>query len=132
MISLEHLQENYAETENKFGTKSERQKYFLAACLLFDPKIDLNIALKLRPYGGTIGIENSSLDNYLKFSKVLRLHAILHDAAGFVKEYSGKGPGYVYTVHFPLSWCIIGHLSGILFCTIAKLVNRRFFNLLKC
>ena len=65
-------------------------KIFLAACLLFDPKIDLNIALKLRPCGGTIGIESSSLDNYLKLSKVLRLHAILHDAAGY-SEYSGKG-----------------------------------------
>ena len=132
MISLRNLQENYEAIETKFCRKSTRQKYFLAACLLFDPNIDLNIALKLRPYGGTIGIDNSSLDNYLKFSKVLRLHAILHDAAGFVKEYSGKGPGYGYTVYSPLSWCIIGHLSGVLFCIAAKLINRRFFNLLKC
>ena len=30
---------------------------------------DHHIALKLRPYGGLIGIENSSLDKYLKVSK---------------------------------------------------------------
>ena len=45
---------------------------------------EFDIALKLRPYGGIIGMDNSSVDKYLKISKVLRLHAILHDAGGFV------------------------------------------------
>ena len=78
MISFKHLQEIYEGIEEIYN-KTGATKLFLAACLLFDPKIVLNIALKLRPYDGTIGIDNSSLDNYLKFSKLLRLHAILHD-----------------------------------------------------
>ena len=35
---------------------------FLATCLYLNPDIDLDIALKLRPYGGLIGIDNSSLE----------------------------------------------------------------------
>ena len=60
--------------------------------MYLDPDLDLEIALKLRPYGGLIGINNSSLDVYFKIFKVLRLQAILHDACGFVHEYSEKGP----------------------------------------
>ena len=33
-------------------------------------------------------MDNSKLDRCLKFSKVLRLYAILHDAAGFVRNLS--------------------------------------------
>ena len=61
-----------------------RQLYFVAACSLLDPEVDGEIALKFRPYGGFIGIDNSRLDPLLKRSKVLRLHAALHDAAGFI------------------------------------------------
>ena len=78
---------------------SYRQLYFVAACSLLDPEVDGEIALKFRPYGGFIGIDNSRLDPLLKPSKVLRLHAALHDAAGFIKDRRNKGPGYL---RFPL------------------------------
>ena len=64
--------------------------YFLATCQYLDPDLDLDIAVKMRPYGGLIRIDNSSLDLYFKSYKILRLHAILHDASGFVFEYSEK------------------------------------------
>ena len=56
--------------------------------IFFSRKNDINndVAIKLRPYGGLIGIDNSSLDKDLNDSKILRLHAILHDAAGFSHE----------------------------------------------
>ena len=66
-------------------------------CLHLDPDVNLEIAVKLRPYSGIIGIDTSSLDGYLKSFKVLRLHAILH-ASGFIAEYSQKGPGYSYVL----------------------------------
>ena len=75
---------------------SYRQLYFVAACSLLDPEVDGEIALKFRPYGGFIGIDNSRLDPLLKRSKVLRLHAALRDAAGFIKDCRNKCPGYVY------------------------------------
>ena len=70
--------------------------YFVAACSLLDPEVDGEIAFKCRPYGGFIGIDNSRLDHLLKRSNVLRLHAALHDGAGFIKGCRNKGPGYGY------------------------------------
>ena len=75
---------------------SYRQLYFVAAYSLLDPEVDEEIALKFRPYGGFLGIDISRLDPLLKRSKVLRLHAALHDAAGFIKDCRNKGPGYIY------------------------------------
>ena len=45
------------------------------------------------------------MDSVFRYSKVFRLHAILHDAAGAVRVQSGKGPGYCYMIgRGPNSW----------------------------
>ena len=106
--------------------------YFLATCLHLDPEIDLDIALKLRPYGGLIGIDNSALDKYFKSFKVLRLLAILHDASGFVYEYSEKGPGYSYVLPCSVTNEYLGHVTGIAFCLYVKSFKNSLFNLLEC
>ena len=70
---------------------SNQRKYFLAAYSLFfvsSDNLNYDILIKLRPYGGLIGIDNSSLGKYLKNSKIFRLHAFLHDAAGFIHEFN--------------------------------------------
>ena len=41
-----------------------------------------NKELKLRPYGGKIGVHNSSMDKFLNGLINLGLKAILHDASG--------------------------------------------------
>ena len=92
-IDLMNIHEIYEQIKVDYLDYSERFVYFLAACLSLDPDINLEIVLKLRPYGGLIGIDNSSLDTYLKSYKFLRLHAIVHDASGFIAEHSQKGPG---------------------------------------
>ena len=47
---------------------------------------------ELRPYGGLICIDNSFLDRHSKDSIILQLHAIFHDAAGFIHEFNQEGP----------------------------------------
>ena len=43
-----------------------------------------DVSIKLRPYGGLIGIKNCSLEKYLSDSKSLvTIARFLHDAAGF-------------------------------------------------
>ena len=106
--------------------------YFLATCLYLDPDLDLDIALKLRPYGGLIGIDNSLLDKYFKNLKILRLHAILHEASGFVFEYSEKGPGYSYVLPCPVTNEYLGHVTGIAFCLYVKTFKNNLFSLLEC
>ena len=73
-----------------YHDNSNRRKFLLAACSLFfvsSNNLNYDILTKLRPYGGLISIDNSSLDKYLKNSKILQLHAILHNAAGFIHEF---------------------------------------------
>ena len=66
--------------------------------------------------GGLIGYENSYLDYVFRYSKVFRLHAILHDAAGAVRASGGEGPGYCYLIGRGRLSCLLGHVNGLLFC----------------
>ena len=110
-----------------------RQLYFVAACSLLDTELDGEIALKFRPYGGFIGIDNSRLDPLLKRSKRLRFHAALHEAAGFIKDCRNKSPGYVYAFRYSVvNNCHLGHLAGILFILSVKIFHSHFFRELEC
>ena len=131
---LNKIHENYLSVSSKYPNNSVRLNYFLATSEYFSEiqGFDFDIALKLRPYGGIIGIDNSSVDKYLEISKVLRLHAILHDAGGFIYEIYNQGPGYSYMLPWKSSNCFSGHLSGILFCLYIKVFHPSIFHLLEC
>ena len=51
-------------------------------------------------FGGITGID-SPLDRFPSFSKILHIHAILHDASGFMKR---KWIKVQVTVMLSLSW----------------------------
>ena len=131
-VDLKSIHEIYKEIQKEYSQYGEQFLYFLATCLPLDTEIDLDIALKLRPYGGFIGIDNSALDKYFKSFKFLRLHAILHDASGFVYEYSEKGPGYSYVLPCSVTNEYLGHVTGIAFCLYVKSFKNSLFNLLEC
>ena len=63
-----------------------RQLYFPAACLFYDPEIDVEIAVKLNTLVVFFRINISGLDSLLKCSKMLRHHTALHHAAGFFED----------------------------------------------
>ena len=67
-------------------------------------------------YGGTIGCGDSYLEFLFRHFKVFRLHAILHDAAGTVRAHSGKALGYCYMIERGPNSCLLGHVTGLLFC----------------
>ena len=131
-IVLMNVHEIYEQIKVDYPDYSVRFLYFLAACLYLDPNINLEIVLKLRPNGSLIGIDNSSLDTYLRSYKLLQLHAILHDASGFIAEHSQKGPGYSYVLPCPITNAYIGHMTGLLFCLFVKMFKKNLFNLLEC
>ena len=118
--------------EKEYSGYSERYLYFFATCFYLDPDLDLDIALKLRPYGEFIGTDNSTFDNYFKSYKILRLHAILHDASGFVLKHSEKGPGYSYVLPCPATNEYLGHVTGVAFCLYAKTFKKNMFSLMEC
>ena len=77
-----------------FEHNNVRKNVFLSACFCWDSGISLREMDQKFKFGGLIGFVTSYLDSVFRYSKVFRLHAILHDAAGAVQSHSGKGPGY--------------------------------------
>lgn len=126
------ISNTYSTIKEKFPENGIRKNLFLSACKSFDNNIELNTVNDLFPYGGLIGINDSYLDVFLKYSKVFRMHAILHDAAGAVQIATRKGPGYCYVFNWLPSYCIFGHVTGILFCYYIKLFRPRIFALFDC
>ena len=128
------IRKHYLRVAQKYPQNSIRLNYILSACELFNEqeKFDHDIALKFRPYGDLIGIDNSSLDHQLKSFKVLRLHAVLHDAGGFIWETYNQGPGYSHMLPWESSTCFSGDFSGILFCLYIKTFHPSNFHFLEC
>ena len=73
-------------------------------------------------------METVCLDSVIRYSKVFRLHAILHDAAGAVRTHSGKGPGYCCMIGRGPNLCLLAHVTGLLFCLYVKLFLPSIFN----
>ena len=121
---------NKSSQDVEFSNLPIRTQWFLAACRKFKPDIDLHQALQDCPHGGIIGIGDSKLDRLFRRSKVFRLHAILHDAAGYVRAKYGCGPGYLYMLdNCPINCCFLGHLSGLVYCLYLKLFSKLYSTL---
>ena len=124
---LEINHEIYLSVKKTYPENSDRRNYFLAAGSLFffssENDLNYNVAIKLKAYGGLIGIDDYFLDKCLKDSKILRLHAILHDAAGFVDEVYNTGPTFCYILPWKCNSSLIGNLSGITFCLFVKVIR---------
>ena len=58
--------ESYKEWKKDYLQYGERILHFMATCQYLDPDVDLDNAMRLRPCGGLIDINNSSLDKYFK------------------------------------------------------------------
>ena len=131
---LNKIHENCLSVSLIYPNNSVRLNYFLATSEYFSEIawFGFDIALKLTPYGGIIGLGNSSLDKNSKLSKFLRLHAVLHDADGFIYETYNQGPGYSFVLPWKSSNCFSGHLLGILFCSYIKVFHQSIFHLLEC
>ena len=104
-----------------FEHSSVRKNLFLGACFCWNSRLSLRQMDQKFKFGGTIRYENSYLEFLFRHFKVIILHAILHDAAGAVPAYSGKGPGYCYVIgRGPIS-CLLDHVTWLLFCLLVKI-----------
>ena len=112
-----------------FGHNSVRENLFLSACFCWDSRLSSREMDQKFNFGGTIGFGDSYLDSVFRYSKVFRLHAILHDAAGAVRAHSGKGPGYLYMIGRGPKSCLLGHVTGLYICLYVKNFLPSIFNL---
>ena len=111
-----------------FEHNSVRKKLFLSAGFCWHSSLFLCDMDHNFKFGGLIGYGNFYLDSLFRYSKVFRLHAILHDAAGAVRAHSNKGPGYCYLIGRGPNSCLLGHVTGLLFCLHVKIFLPSFFN----
>ena len=110
----------YPYIDEYFKNNTARKNLFLATCYQLGAVFEMEDISDECPYGGIIGMGNLCLEGYLGRYKLFRLHAALHDAAGYMKQRFKVGPGYVYAIPFPGNNCLLGHLTGLLFCVYIK------------
>ena len=123
-MDIRRVENHFQLISRIYPENSNRKNYFLAACKSLDNYVILDVADNDRIYGGIIGMDNSRLDYFLKHFKIFRMHAVLHDAAGYMREVHNTGPGYCYALeNFPINSCVLGHISGLMFCMWQKLFN---------
>ena len=78
----------YAVFKMSFEHNSVRKNLFLSACFCWNSRLSLHEMDQKFNFGRPIGYGNSYLDSVFRYSKVFRLHAILHDAAGAVRSHT--------------------------------------------
>ena len=104
-----------------FEHNSVRKNLFLSACFCWDSRLSLREIDQKCKFGRTIGYRNSYLELLFRHLNIFRLHALLHDAAGAVRAQIGKGLGYCYMIGRGPSSCLLGHVTGLLFCLYVKI-----------
>ena len=114
------------------SSNTKRKNLFLCTCIVLDPDKNLKEMDQKFPFGGLIGYKNSCMDYFFANSKIFRLHAILHDSAGFVKSTTKKGPGYCYVAPSLHSSCFLGHVTGLFFCLYVKIFDSAVYTLFEC
>ena len=118
----------YPGFKKSFEHNSVRKKLFLSECFCWDSRLSLRELDQKFKFGGTTGYGDSYLEFLFCQFKVFRLHAILHDAAGTVRAHSGRGSGYCYMIGRGPNSCLLGYVTGLLFCLHVKLFLPSIFN----
>ena len=118
--------------DKEFPENTSRKNYFLATCLYLDQNCSLKDIDKENLYGGIIGIGNSKLEKHFSRYKVLRVHAAIHDACGYMKTKYGIGPGYCYCIDNMPNSCYLGHVSGLACILITKFLNKASYDSMEC
>ena len=75
---------------------------------------------QIAKFGGGIGYGDSYLELLCRHFKVFRPYAMVHDAAGTMRRHTGKGSVYCYMIGRGAISCLLGHVTGILFCLNVK------------
>ena len=98
-----------------FEHNSVCKNFFVSACCCWDSGVSLRELDQKIKFGGLIRYGNSCFDSVFGYSKVIRLHTILHDAAGAVRAHSGRGHVCCYMIGGGPNSCLLGHVTGLLF-----------------
>ena len=118
ILSSEALENTFNLVNYIFPINTRRKNAFLAVCYSLNKDISLHEINELAIYGDLLGPGNSSLDTFLNRFKLFRLHALFHDAFGFMKSKHDVGPGYVFALsQKPIfaNSMLMGQLTGLVY-----------------
>ena len=113
-----------------FPKNTRRKNAFSAVCYSINNEMNLQFVKQFAEFGGLIGPGESKLDHFFKCSKIFRLHAILHDAFGFMRSTYNVGPGYVYALSekpFFANSVLLGHITGLTYWMVLKLYKNSIY-----
>ena len=111
-----------------FKNNNFRKSLFISACCIRDFRLSLREMDQNFKYVGTIGYGDSYLEFLFRHLNAFRLHTILNEAAGAARAHSYKGPGYCYMIERGRNSCLLGHMTGLLFCLYVKIFLPCIFN----
>ena len=109
-----------------FPKNTRRKNALLADCYSINNETNLQFVNQFAEFGGLIG----KLDHFFKCSKIFRLHAIFHDAFGFMRSTYNVGPGYVYALSdkpFFANSMLLGHITGLTYWIVLKLYKNSIY-----
>ena len=121
LVDVQQLKDNFDQVNYLFPRNPESKNASLAVCYCLDKNVNLHDINDCAPYVGLIGPGKTYMDRCLNFFKHYRMHAVLHDAFGFMKNNFDLGPASVYAVtEKPLfvNNMLLGDLSGLAYCFI--------------
>ena len=99
-----------------------------SACFRWDSRLSLREMDQKLKFDGTIGYGDSYLEFVFRHLKVFRLHTILNDAAAAVRAHSGKGRSNCYMIGWGRDSCLLGHVTGLLFCLYVNFILPSIFD----
>ena len=119
----------YSSLKLPFRHNSSHKNLFFSACYIWNDGVSLRELDQKFPLVGLIEYGIFYLESIFRYSKVFRVHAILHDAAGAVRLQNGKGSCYCYMIGRGPNCCLLGHVTGLVFCLYVKVFLPSSFNL---
>ena len=114
--------------KTSFKHKCVRKNLFPGACFFWDSGLSLRELDQKIKFGGIFGYGDSYLEFLFRHFKVIRLHAILQDAAGAVRPHIGKVSGYCHIIGRGSLSCLLRHVTGPFFRVYVKLFLPSIFN----
>ena len=132
---LDLLLSTFVNVCDRFPHNRTEKNAFLAVCKCQFENANLDYVNDKCPYGGEIGPGRSPVMHKLfKRSKLFRVHAIFHDAYGYLSRCYDIGPGYLYALpsckRMPSvlrNCCLLGQVAGVCYWLGYKLFARNHY-----
>ena len=110
-----------------FPENDKCKNAFLAVCCSTNESANVKFINKNAKWGGRFGPGNSVLHSLLNKWKIMRIHAVFHDAFGYLKSTYGLTSGYLYVcpnIRIIPNCMLLGHITGVIYWILFAIIRR--------